>query len=337
MSSAKLLFKARPTSAQLADRLRPPPSDGLELYLDVRDLSGDDWLDRIRAEVVSANAPEGLVQVVEGPVNAFDRPYFDVTADTAASRLLIDRLIECGVALGAAAANLHLVAPRDSAANFDDDLKANTLEAARPLLRYYVERCDDAGLTPLVENMPPVLRMRQGAYVYSAIGVEADEFCTLVGEFPSLRVTVDLSHAQLYVNALRSPTEPVPPGVGELLTFLRRRDAHSTLEDYVTALRPWIANVHVSNASGLLGEGAPYYAGDADLDAVVAPLLATARFVVTETLEADPNRAIHMREVQSAIRALEQRARSQRIGLPDGDQGGGQSASRVDPSSGGTA
>ena len=60
-------------------------------------------------------------------------------------------------------------------------------------------------------------------------------------------------------------------------------------------------NVHVANATGLLGEGAPYGEGDADLDPVIARLCGLARYIVTETLEPDPDRATLMRDAQARI------------------------------------
>ena len=59
--------KARPTPAQLRDRLAVPRPEGLELYLDARDLAPDDWLPRLRA-IMAAAPPAGadFVYIVEG-------------------------------------------------------------------------------------------------------------------------------------------------------------------------------------------------------------------------------------------------------------------------------
>ncbi|MBI2942402.1 MAG: hypothetical protein HYY04_18390 [Chloroflexi bacterium] len=402
---AKLLLKARPTLTQLRDRLRPPWPDGLELYLDVADLSDDNWAIRLYDLVMAFALPTGFTLIVEGPLRSLDGSYFDLTADTPANRELVDRLIGCGRSLGAAAANIHLVAPVTRCDGFTRALHAATLKRTLSLLGYYVEHCEAAGLIPLVENMPPVLRMREGAFVYSIIGVEPGDFPWLAMHFPSLRVTLDLSHAQLAVNAARIPPETADPSVQPLLRYLRgeppsplpggeapsdssrglplrsrpaptpvarlsglrngssRQQPPSTgwrsrpsppdgaregglrsgspqlqpqgnssspipapvsratnspsglfvgedpltLEGFVDALAPLTVNVHVSNAAGLLGEGLPYFQGEADLDPIVARLLGTARFIVTETLEPDPDDAVHMREVQAAIRELPRR------------------------------
>ena len=56
--AARILLKARPTPAQLRDRLAAPRPEGLELYLDARDLAPDDWLPRLRA-IMAAAPPAG--------------------------------------------------------------------------------------------------------------------------------------------------------------------------------------------------------------------------------------------------------------------------------------
>ena len=90
---------------------------------------------------------------------------------------------------------------------------------------------------------------------------------------PGLRLTLDTSHAQLAVNALRGV--PPPPALPELAgpaAYYRERGAPggaATLHDYLSPLLPHVESVHVSNAAGLLDEGLPYEEGDADLDGAV--------------------------------------------------------------------
>jgi len=298
---ARILLKCRPTSAQLADRLAPPAPEGLELYLDAQDLQGDGWLSRIVDLMGRYARPEGFVILVEGPVRSLDGSFFDLTRDTEASRELVRRVAALGRALGAKAANVHVIAPRASPADFDEARRAEALRGALPLLREYARVCLDAGMRPLVENIPPVARQRESAYMYTPIGVAAEDLVWLAREVPHLGVTLDLSHAQLYLNALRMPEEAAPAEVAPLLRRLRRQGGVATLEGYADALAESLVNVHVSNASGLLGEGLPYGEGDADLDAVVGRLLGMADYLVTETLEPDPDRAVNMRDAQARM------------------------------------
>ncbi|MGN6812242.1 MAG: hypothetical protein ACTHMP_15340, partial [Thermomicrobiales bacterium] len=80
MAAARILLKARPTPAQLRDRLAAPRPDGLELYLDARDIAPDDWLPRLRAIMAAAPpATADFTYIVEGPLRSLDGDFFDVT------------------------------------------------------------------------------------------------------------------------------------------------------------------------------------------------------------------------------------------------------------------
>src|SRR5579883_2309579 len=46
---SRVLLKARPTGAQLTDRLAPPVPDGMELYMHEQDLAGDSWFEPLAA------------------------------------------------------------------------------------------------------------------------------------------------------------------------------------------------------------------------------------------------------------------------------------------------
>ena len=60
--------------------------------------------------------------------------------------------------------------------------------------------------------------------------------------------------------------------------------------------------MHVSNATGLLGEGLPYGEGDMDLDPLIARLAGLARYLITETIEPDHDKARFMRQAQAQMR-----------------------------------
>jgi hypothetical protein len=121
-----ILLKARPTPAQLRDRLAAPRPDGLELYLDARDLAPSDWLPRLRAIMAQTpRAGEGdFAWIVEGPIRSLDGEFFDVTRGARADEEAIERLARFGADLGATVAVIHLIAPTADPAHIRPDRRA---------------------------------------------------------------------------------------------------------------------------------------------------------------------------------------------------------------------
>src|SRR3954465_13120613 len=126
--STRILLKARPTQAQLDDRLRDPRPDGLELYLDTVDLATDEAMDGIVARLDAAGLPSDFVLLVEGPIRSLDGEFFDLTRDSEADRELMRRLIGLSQRIGAIGANVHAIAP-------DRDPAGLTLENRERLLQ----------------------------------------------------------------------------------------------------------------------------------------------------------------------------------------------------------
>jgi hypothetical protein len=123
--------------------------------------------------------------------------------------------------------------------------------------------------------------------------------------------TLDVSHAQLYVNARgMAERDEGDDDVQPLMRFLRRFPQIASVEGFLDMLGDSIFEAHVSNASGLLGEGAPYGDGDIDMERVIGRLARTARFLVTETLEPDNNRAKNMRDAQAGMSSVLERLTS---------------------------
>jgi hypothetical protein len=298
MERTRILLKARPTVGQLRDRLAEPVPEGLELYLDQSDLAGDDYVARTRETVAAVGVPAGFTWIVEAPIRTLAGAFFALTADTADARATIDRVVAVGTALGAVAANVHVVAPTRATEDLDLARRDQKLAACRPLLRYYVDRCEAAGLVPQVENIPPVGRMREGAFVFSPIGAAADDLIALGATFPTLRFTVDVSHAALALNWRRAEPVALDPGLGAVAAFTGRVETSGNLASFVARLADRTTTVHVSNATGLLGEGLRYADGDEDLDRALAPLVGLVPYFVTETLESDDERATGMRDAQ---------------------------------------
>src|SRR5713226_9793275 len=89
---ARILLKARPTPAQLADRFTAPWPDGLELYLDRADVISPEECRAVIERIRQHQLPEGFRFVVEGPIRSLDNEYVDITACTPATMELIRRL-----------------------------------------------------------------------------------------------------------------------------------------------------------------------------------------------------------------------------------------------------
>jgi len=83
--------------------------------------------------------------------------------------------------------------------------------------------------------------------------------------------------------------------------MLRTSPAPTNVTEYRHQLGDTLLACHVSNASGLLGEGAPYDQGDVDFDSEIPEASGTVRYFVTETLEPDPARAEFMRLAQTRL------------------------------------
>jgi sugar phosphate isomerase/epimerase len=300
----QVLLKARPTAEQLADRLGDPRPDGLELYLDTADIATPEAMDGVVARLEACQLPSEFTLLVEGPIRSLDGQFYDLSRDAEADRELARRIVDLARRIGAVGANVHAIAP-------DADPGALTLEHRAQVLRravrpagYFAELALAAGVVPTVENMPLVLRMRESGFYYSAIGMPPQDLVELAEAIPGLRVILDVSHAQLYLNARRGVDERVDGhDLGAVRRFVARAPGVDSIRAYLDTLGDLVVGCHVANASGLLGEGLPYGEGDLDLDALVPALAARARYLVTETLEPDPNHAAFMRDAQARMLA----------------------------------
>lgn len=300
-SNPRIVLKARPTPEQIADRLRGPVPEGLEIYLDGRDIAEDGWLETLLERMARLPRTDFAV-LVEGPIRSLDGRFFDMTADSEANRLVIDRLTAFGRAVGAHAACVHEIAPTDDLSGMDHRDADRMVDTCLPLTSYYAARCRDAGLVPTVENIPPVARMRESRFMTSPIGGPPEHLARLADKVDGLRFTVDTSHAQLFLNAANAAGDTAC----EFPALARACAAASparTMGDFVAPLRGRIETVHVSDAEGLLGEGLPYGQGTMDLDGAIDLLLPEARWVVTEILEPDPDKSENMREAWRRIAA----------------------------------
>lgn len=301
-----VLLKARPTATQLADRLRAPQPAGLELYLDTADLATPEAMDGVVANLEACDLPSNFVLLVEGPIRSLDGEFFDLTRDSDADRELTRRIVDLSRRIGARGANVHAIAPDAEPASLTLENRARLLDRALGPLRFFADVALGAGIVPTIENMPPILRMRESGFYYSAIGMPPQDMVELSQAVPGVRVILDTSHAQLYLNVRRGVQETVPgQDLGPLRQFCAQAPGVDSMDAYVDVLGETIIASHVANAAGLLGEGLPYGEGDIDLDWLLVRLARQVPYLVTETLEPDNNRADLMREARErALLAL---------------------------------
>jgi sugar phosphate isomerase/epimerase len=303
---ARILLKARPTPPQLADRLRPPLPDGLELYLDGRDVATPAARRGVIELVQGYALPPDFAVVVEGPIRGLDGEFFDLADLRPASFELVERLAEMGGTLGAAGLVIHAIVPRFQL-TWDARERAAVFERCLTLLQAYARAAQAHGLVPTLENVPPVLRMREARYLYTPIGMAPDDIVWFLDRVPGLQATLDVSHAQLYVNARRDAAAgrtAEEAAVEALYAYLRHLPATESVERFVDCLGDRLFEVHVSNAAGLLGEGLPYGEGDMDLDPLIARLAGLARFLITETIEPNHDQAVFMQEARRRMESV---------------------------------
>ena len=145
-----------------------------------------------------------------------------------------------------------------------------------------------AGVKPLIENVPPVLRMRTGGAFYTPVGGHWRDLQLWRSRVPDLGFTLDTSHAALF----RAFAAAYPS------LFGLAGDEGLELERYVEELGPGTFVAHVSNASGILGEGLDYddRTGELDLDPIVARLGQMVPFVVAEINEPDHAVSPHIKD-----------------------------------------
>ncbi|HEX3247285.1 MAG TPA: TIM barrel protein [Chloroflexota bacterium] len=297
-----VLLKARPVPGQLADRLAAPTPPGMELYLDLQDIEDSRAVERTLDNIRGLELDDNFIWLVEGPVRSLDGEFFDVTRDADADRELIHLLGEVSAQIGASTINIHAIAPRPM--DFDcSELERNrALERSVPIIQLFESQCVSRGIRPTIENMPPVLRMRQGGFFVSPIGLSAEDLLRMVRHAPEVRICLDYSHAQLYINASAmaergNGLEEFP----ELAAMLRRTPSPGSVTAYRQTLGEALLACHVSNATGLLGEGAPYDEGDVDFNSEIPSASSQVTYFVTETLEPDQEHATLMRLAQERL------------------------------------
>ncbi len=283
------LLKAAPEADQLAERLDGGPWRGLEVALFARHIADDDALACAVETVREAAAPAGFTWTAEAPVSWPSGAFVRVDRLDDEARAGIERSAEFARAIGSPVLTIHLFAPmspEEYAAG--GDLDDQTVEA---FLRFYADTCLARGVTPCIENVPPVLRMRTGGVFLSPVGGHWRDLLAWRERVPELRFTFDTSHAALFRNFAAA--------YGSLFGLASADDLG--LARYVEELGPAAEVAHISDAHGLLGEGLPYGSGELELDPVVARIAATVPYLVAEINEPDPARSPDMKAAYRAI------------------------------------
>ena len=281
------LLKAAPERQQLADRLGDGHWRGIEICLAGKHVAHDQAV--ARAVEVTRAAVSGTAVTAEAPVSWPSGAFVRVDRLDEEAREGIERSAEFAAGIGSPVLTIHLFVPqapdefRVAGGPSDEDVER--------FLRFYADACLRCGVTPLIENVPPVLRMRTGGLYLSAIGGHWRDLVVWRARVPALRFTLDTSHAALF----RSFCAAYPT------LFGLASDEGLDLARYVEELGPATEVAHVSDAHGLLGEGLPYGAGELDLDPVVRSLGRLVRFIVAEINEPDPRRSHDMKAGYRAI------------------------------------
>jgi nucleoside-diphosphate-sugar epimerase/sugar phosphate isomerase/epimerase len=274
-SAAIPLLKAAPESDQLADRLDGNSWRGLEICLAAQHVSDDGALKQAIATSRESLAGLDLAVTAEAPVSWPSGAFVRVDRLDQEARSGIERSAEFAAAIGSPVLTIHLFVPVD-AAEFRSAGSLDEGEIER-FLRFYADACLSRGVKPLIENTPPVLRMRVDGFFLSRIGGHWRDLCRWRERIGELGFTIDTSHAALFRSF--AAAYPTP--------FELTSDQDLELERYVEELGPGAEVAHVSNASGLLGEGLEYGSGELELDPIVRRLGELVPYIVAEINEPD--------------------------------------------------
>ena len=287
------LLKAAPEPEQVSERLDGGRWRGLELALMPKDVADDAAVERATRAVLD-HAPQGAVLLAEAPVAWPSGAFVRVDRLDDEARAGIERSAAFAAAIGSPVLTIHLYIPltadelRASRAGYDE-------AAVLAFLEFYAATCAAHGVVPLLENVPPVLRMRTGGAFYTPVGGHWRDLLLWRERVPAIGFTLDTSHAALFrAFAAAYPT-----------VFGLEGDEDLELERYVEELGPHTQVAHVSNAGGILGEGLRYDRGELDLDPVVARLGELVPYLVAEINEPDHGVSPNMKDAYGRIeRAL---------------------------------
>ncbi len=290
------LLKAAPEPEQIADRLEGGPWRGIELCLGPQHVADDASLARAAQAAREGLGDRGLAVTAEAPVAWPSGAFVRVDRLDEEANAGVERSAEFAARIGSPVLTIHLFTPMSPAEYRASPAAGPNPDEIERFLRFYAEACLSRGVTPLIENVPPVLRMRTGGVFLSPVGGHWQDLLDWRERLPELGFTLDTSHAALF----RSFAAAYPS------LFGLQSDEGLELARYVEELGPASEVAHVSDAHGLLGEGLPYGSGELALDPVVRRIGELVPFIVAEINEPDPARSPDMKAGYRALeRALE--------------------------------
>ncbi len=291
-SAAIPQLKAAPEPAQIAERLTGGSWGGLEFCLAPRHVESGDAVRRAVETVRTATAGRGLALTTEAPVAWPSGAFVRVDRLDDEARAGIARSVEFAAGIGSPVLTIHLFVPLTP-----EEFRARGAVDARAVeafLRHFAGACTASGVHPLIENVPPVLRMRTGGVYLSPIGGHWRDLLEWAGRVPELGFTVDTSHAALFANYAAAYPSSFDLASAEELS----------LERYVGELAPRAEVAHVSDAHGLLGEGLAFGTGGQALEPAVGALGRAVAYVVAEVNEPDPAASPAMKAGHSELERL---------------------------------
>ena len=288
-SAAIPLLKAAPEPGQIAERLDGGPWRGLEICLAGAHVSDDAAIEARSRPAARRFDGRELAVTAEAPVSWPSGAFVRVDRLDDEAKAGIERSAEFAAQIGSPVLTIHLFVPVDR----DEFRAAGPLDEAEieRFLRFYADACGERGVKPLIENVPPVLRMRVDGFFLSQIGGHWQDLLRWRERVPELGFTIDTSHAGLFRSF--AAAYPTPFGLAS--------DQGLELSRYVEELGPAAEVAHVSDASGLLGEGLDYGSGELELGPVVRRLAELVPFIVAEINEPDHSVSPGMKAGYAAI------------------------------------
>src|ERR1051325_5855055 len=163
------LLKAAPEPEQIADRLGGGAWRGLELCLMARHVADDHALQHAIEVSREGLAGHNAVVTAEAPVSWPSGAHMRVDRLDDEARTGLRRSVEFAVGIGSPVLTIHLFVPQ-TPDEYRGSLNGPDEDAIEEFLRFYARTCTERGVTPLIENVPPVLRMRTGGVFLTQVG-----------------------------------------------------------------------------------------------------------------------------------------------------------------------
>ena len=188
----------------------------------------------------------------------------------------IERSAEFAAAIGSPVLTIHLFVPVDR----DEFRAAGPLDEAEieRFLRFYADACLERGVKPLIENTPA------GA-AHAGRTASTSRRSAATGRTCCAGASGCRSSASRSTPRTRASSAPSPPPTRPRSASPPTRSWSWSATSRSSAPAAEVA--HVSDASGLLGEGLPYGSGELELDPVVRRLAELVPFIVAEINEPD--------------------------------------------------